>query len=121
MNRGEDDHDGRCRACVGARPKVAKKKLTEAHTRSERRWDARRRDPRVNGADLYVVRVNKGGTGAAKPCWRCVRWCAWSGVKRIFHWDPAVGRFEVLKVNGAEGADVYETSSDARLFAGAVC
>ena len=42
-----------------------------------------------------------------------------SGVKRIFHWDP--GRFEVLKVNGAEGADVYETSSDTRLFAGAVC
>jgi hypothetical protein len=124
LNHGEGDHDGRCRVCLDARPKAAKKKLTrdvEALARSERRWDARRRDPRVNGADLYVVRVCKGGTGAAKPCWRCVRWCAWSGVKRIFHWDPVVGRFEVLKVNGAEGADVYETSSDARLFAGAVC
>ncbi|KAN0080134.1 hypothetical protein V8E55_009700 [Tylopilus felleus] len=60
------------------------------HGHPERRWDARRRDPRVNGADLYVVRVSKAGVGAAKPCWRCVQWCAWSGVKRIFHWDPAL-------------------------------
>ncbi|KAF8550644.1 hypothetical protein OG21DRAFT_1446308 [Imleria badia] len=105
----------------------AKKKLAcacaqggrTALSRPERGWDARRRDPRVNGADLYVVRVSKAGMGASKPCWRCVRWCAWSGVKRIFHWDPVLGRFEVLKVNGAEGEDVYETSSDARLFAGA--
>ena len=41
-------------------------------------------------------------------------------MKRIFHWDPALGRFEVLKVNGVEEGDVYETSSDVRLFAGAV-
>ena len=135
MNHGEGDHDGQCRG-LGARPtrKAAKKKWTcesdaedeggrvrVALARSERRWDARRRDPRVNGADLYVVRVRKGGTGAARPCWRCVRWCAWSGVRRIFHWDPVVGRFEVVKVNGAEEEGVYETTSDARLFGGAVC
>lgn len=145
MNRGDGDHDGRCRACLeaGAGPNVSpakkerKKKLEWdvddrdcehaeggrsriALARSERRWDARRRDPRVNGADLYVVRVSKAGTGSAKPFWRCVRWCPWSDVKRIFHRDPVLGRFGVLKANGTEGC-VYETSSDARLFAGAVC
>ncbi|KIJ61192.1 hypothetical protein HYDPIDRAFT_31495 [Hydnomerulius pinastri MD-312] len=85
----------------------------------ERSWGSRRRDPRVNGADLYVVRVVKSGTGSAKPCWRCVRWCSWSGVKRIFHWDPVEGRFDVTKVNSAAENDVYETQADARLFAGA--
>ena len=38
-----------------------------------------------------------------------------------FHWGPVLGRFGVLKVNGVEGEDVYETSLDARLFAGVVC
>ena len=138
LNHGGDDYGGRCSAClggsgtlvgrtqkgVGARKPacVCAEGGRMALARPERCWDARRRDPRVNGADLYVVRVSKAGVGgASKPCWRCVRWCVWSGVKRIFHWDPVVGRFEVVKVNGAAGGDVYETSSDARLFAGAVC
>ena len=38
-----------------------------------------------------------------------------------FHWGPVLDRFEVLKVNGAEGEDMYEASLDARLFAGVVC
>ncbi|KAG1742598.1 hypothetical protein EDD22DRAFT_1006585 [Suillus occidentalis] len=77
---------------------------------------ARRRDSRVNGADIYVARVIKNGLGAAKPCWRCIHWCWWFGVKRIFHWNPVVGDFEVLKVN--EGyKDHYETQTDVRLFA----
>ena len=40
-----------------------------------------------------------------------------------FHWDPVLGRFEVLKVKcGAwERIIVCETSLDARLFAGVVC
>jgi hypothetical protein len=81
-----------------------------------RGWDARRRDSRVNGADIYVARVIKNGLGAAKPCWRCIHWCWWFGVKRIFHWNPVVGDFEVLKVN--EGyKDHYETQTDVRLFA----
>ncbi|KAG1807107.1 uncharacterized protein BJ212DRAFT_1282465 [Suillus subaureus] len=71
---------------------------------------------RVNGADIYVARVIKNGLGAAKPCWRCIHWCWWFGVKRIFHWNPVVGDFEVLKVN--EGyRDHYETQTDVRLFA----
>ncbi|KAG2757714.1 hypothetical protein P692DRAFT_20711722 [Suillus brevipes Sb2] len=83
---------------------------------TQRRWDARRRDSRVNGADIYVARVIKNGLGAAKPCWRCIHWCWWFGVKRIFHWNPVVGDFEVLKVN--EGfKDHYETQTDVRLFA----
>ncbi|KAG1732650.1 uncharacterized protein EDB91DRAFT_1238719 [Suillus paluster] len=61
-----------------------------------RGWDARRRDSRVNGADIYVARVIKNGLGSAKPCWRY---------------------FEVLKVN--EGyKDYYETHTDVRLFGG---
>ncbi|KAG1724603.1 hypothetical protein EDB19DRAFT_1644475 [Suillus lakei] len=84
--------------------------------RPPRGWDARRRDSRVNGADIYVARVIKNGLGAAKPCWRCVHWCWWFGVKRIFHWNPAIGEFEMLKVN--EGyKDHYETQTDVRLFA----
>ncbi|KAG1775624.1 hypothetical protein EV702DRAFT_972718 [Suillus placidus] len=84
--------------------------------RPPRGWDARRRDSRVNGADIYVARVIKNGLGAAKPCWRCVHWCWWFGVKRIFHWNPVIGDFEVLKVN--EGyKDHYETQTDVRLFA----
>ncbi|KAG2117147.1 uncharacterized protein F5147DRAFT_750885 [Suillus discolor] len=71
---------------------------------------------RVNGADIYVARVIKNGLGAAKPCWRCIHWCWWFGVKRIFHWNPVIGDFEVLKVN--EGfKDHYETQTDVRLFA----
>ncbi|KAG6333073.1 hypothetical protein ID866_6015 [Astraeus odoratus] len=85
----------------------------------DRSWDARRRDPRAHGADLYVVRVTKTGMGAAQPCWRCMRWCAWAGVKRIFHWNPKEGRFDVVKVNGESG-EFYQTQADARLFAGVV-
>ncbi|KAG0706239.1 hypothetical protein DFH29DRAFT_980513 [Suillus ampliporus] len=60
-----------------------------------RGWDARRRDSRVNGADIYVARVIKNGLGSAKPCWRCIHW--------------------LLKVN--EGyKDYYETQADVRLF-----
>ncbi|KAG1859091.1 hypothetical protein C8R48DRAFT_605897 [Suillus tomentosus] len=77
--------------------------------------NARRRDSKVNGADIYVARVIKNGLGAAKPCWRCIHWCWWFGVKRIFHWNPVIGDFEVLKVN--EGyKDHYETQTDVRLF-----
>lgn len=87
--------------------------------RPGRGWDERRRDPRVNGADIYVARVTKSGMGNAKPCWRCLEWCRWAGVKRVFHWDGAAGRFEVVKVNGA-GRENYETKADIRLFAGLV-
>lgn len=84
-----------------------------------RSWEERRRDPRVNGADIYVVRVSKSGLGNAKPCWRGLEWCRWAGVKRVFHWDDVGHRFEMVKVNDAEREN-YETRADTRLFAGLV-
>ena len=85
----------------------------------DRGWGARRRDPRVNGADIYVARFTRNGMGSANPCWRCIEWCRWAGVKRIFHWDADEGRFLVVKVNGAPSGQ-YETQADTRLFAGMV-
>lgn len=82
-------------------------------------WNERRRDPRVNGADIYVARITKSGMGNAKPCWRCLEWCRWAGVKRVFHWNGDEGRFEVVKVNSANREN-YETRADLRLFAGLV-
>ncbi|VDB92211.1 unnamed protein product [Peniophora sp. CBMAI 1063] len=80
-------------------------------------WAARRRDPRVNGADIYVARVTKSGMGSARPCWRCLEWCRWAGVKRIFHWNADAGTFDAVKVNSAD-PNKYETHADVRLFAG---
>jgi hypothetical protein len=82
-------------------------------------YSARRRDPRVNGSDLYVARIKKDGTGLAKPCGRCVEWCRWAGVKRIFYWDGAKGKWEVVKAS----ADVdvfYQTQADIRIKNGTV-
>jgi hypothetical protein len=81
--------------------------------------DARRRDPRVNGADIYVCRVTKAGMGNSKPCWRCVGWCKWAGVKRIFHWNGDELKWDVVKVNNI-GREQYETHADMRLSAGLV-
>lgn len=92
-----------------------------------------RRPPKLptNGADLYVVRVTRSGcgTGMAKPCARCLEWCRWAGIRRVFHWvqdepsggDRAFGngRFEVVKVNDME-AELYLTPADARLREGGV-
>ena len=82
-------------------------------------WDERRRNARVNGADIYVARVTKSGMGDAKPCWRCLEWCRWAGVKRVFHWNGEGRCFEVVKVNDANREN-YETRADVRLFAGLV-
>lgn len=83
----------------------------------DKRFNARRRDSRMNSADIYVARVTKNGMGCAKPCWRCLEWARWAGVKRIFHWDEEYGRFEVVKVNLVQ-VEPYGTRSDVRLFAG---
>ena len=79
----------------------------------------RRRDPRVNGADIYVARVIKSGMGSARPCWRCLEWCRWAGVKRVFHWNGDEARFECVKVNESH-QEPYETRADMRLAAGLV-
>lgn len=78
--------------------------------------DSRRRNPRVSGSDLYVARLKKSGSGVgnAMPCWRCVEWCRWAGVKRIFHWDAEVGKWGVVKVNDTE-RKMYQTRSDFKI------
>ena len=73
----------------------------------------RRRDSRVNGSDLYVARVTKGGLGCAKPCWRCLEWCRWAGIKRVFHFSSN-GTLEVIKVSEARPEDMYSTAYDVR-------
>ncbi|KAJ7123763.1 hypothetical protein C8R44DRAFT_875927 [Mycena epipterygia] len=65
--------------------------------RASARKQGRSRYSRLNGADLYVCRINKDGFGCSKPCWRCVDWCAWAGV--------------------AAAGDLYQTSVDTRLHA----
>ena len=62
---------------------------------------------------------DEGGMGSAKPCWQCVEWCRWAGVKRIFHWNGEDGKFDMVKVNTAE-RDQYETHVDIRLYDGMV-
>ncbi|KAK7055519.1 CMP/dCMP-type deaminase domain-containing protein [Favolaschia claudopus] len=71
---------------------------------------------KLNGCDLYVCRTTKKGEfGCSKPCWRCVSWCRWAGIKRIFHWSVEEGRFICLKVGDASVAECYETVADVRL------
>ncbi|KAI0000762.1 hypothetical protein BJV74DRAFT_899020 [Russula compacta] len=98
---------------------ASKQRAVRPEEEAEKAWSARRRDPRINGADIYVARVTKAGMGSARPCWRCVEWCRWAGVKRIFHWNGEDGKFDMVKVNTAE-RDQYETHADVRLFAGMV-
>ena len=70
----------------------------------------RRPRTRVNGADIYVVRTTKRGLGNAKPCWRCLEWCRWAGVRRIFHWDASAAD-EDNDGGGGGGIGVDEHSS----------
>ncbi|KAK0216287.1 hypothetical protein IW262DRAFT_1439503 [Armillaria fumosa] len=79
----------------------------------------RRRFSKITGADLYVVRTTKNGMGCARPCWRCIDWCDWAGIKRIFYWNESDGTFCCLKVADAKNTR-YETQADVRLFGGAL-
>ncbi|KAJ6463565.1 hypothetical protein C8R45DRAFT_840962 [Mycena sanguinolenta] len=77
----------------------------------------RSRFPKLNGCDLYVCRIRAdGGFGCSKPCWRCVDWCAWAGIRRIFHWSVEEERFICLKVRDASQAECYETTADVRFL-----
>ncbi|KAJ7454989.1 hypothetical protein B0H11DRAFT_2176290 [Mycena galericulata] len=90
-----------------------------AGARGAARKQSRARNSRLNGADLYVCRVTKAGQfGSAHPCWRCVEWCAWAGIRRIFHWSMAEGRFICLKVAGAVEEECYLTVTDFRFLTG---
>ena len=60
---------------------------------------------------------DKDRRGQGATVWRCVEWCRWADVKRIFHWNGEDCKFEVVKVNTAE-RNQYETHGDVRLFAG---
>lgn len=82
---------------------------------------------RLRGADLYVVRLAgdptppnprrraPGGGSAAveescpkfadsRPCWRCLEWMAWSGVRRVY-WSTPGGKLEGGKVSALYGCD----------------
>jgi len=79
--------------------------------------EGRSRCPKLNGCDLYVCRITKNGEfGCSKPCWRCVDWCAWAGIRRIFHWSTEEGRFICLKVGDAWQEGCYETIADVRFL-----
>ncbi|KLO17760.1 hypothetical protein SCHPADRAFT_886753 [Schizopora paradoxa] len=80
-------------------------------------WSSRSRDMKINGADIYIVRITKTGCGNAHPCWRCLEWCRWAGVKRIFHWNEETNQFDKVMVNSADLGQ-YETAADFRFFAG---
>jgi len=82
---------------------------------ADRSRDVRQRMRRANGADIYVVRVTKHGLGCAKPCWRCIAWCRWAGVRRVFHWDEAAKTFLCVKVNSPTGDSQVDNSSLAVL------
>jgi hypothetical protein len=86
----------------------------------DKRWSARQRDSRCNGAVLYVARATRSGaTGSAAPCWRCLQWCRWAGIRRVFHWSGEHGQFERVRVSDAEERR-YMTNADERLSAGLV-
>lgn len=96
-------------------------------------------DSRIRGADLYVVRLLQDTQSKAKiknqrrrhrglplraapaasaaprfadsrPCWRCLEWMYWAGIKRVFWTDPD-GMWHGDKVEhllfGASDAGVY--------------
>ncbi|KAJ7658494.1 hypothetical protein B0H17DRAFT_1163248 [Mycena rosella] len=70
----------------------------------------------IAGSTLYVCRVTREGFGCSKPCWRCVDWCVWAGIKRIFHWSAEEGRFICLKVGTSR--EPYQTTADTRFACG---
>jgi hypothetical protein len=83
------------------------------------RSPTRRRRTRVNRADIYVARIGRSGlTGCARPCGRCLEWCQWAGVRRVFHWNPETGRFDVVKVADSQGSHSYATQADKRVSSG---
>ncbi|KAJ7574018.1 hypothetical protein C8J56DRAFT_803502, partial [Mycena floridula] len=75
----------------------------------------RQKHSKLNGADLYVVRVTKSGIRCSKPCWRCVDWCGWAGIKRIFYWNEQSDGFTCMKIRDAKQS-LHETQADTRLF-----
>lgn len=83
------------------------------HVRNTGYSPSRRHSRRTGGADLYVVRVttSTGRLGNARPCGRCVAWCEWAGVRRIYYWDEKLNDFEVIRV-GREEQVVHVTQSE---------
>ena len=92
---------------------------------------------KANGADLYVARMTRSGLlGNAMPCWRCLEWCRWAGVKRVFHYAVDVdglededvggkrkergkgGRWVCVKVNEVQPENCYWTHGDGRILGG---
>jgi hypothetical protein len=109
-----EDRSSSCAADV-------KPDYASSRARAQNVSEGHHRSSRANGADIYVARVGRGGVlGTAHPCARCVQWCAWAGIRRVFHWSPATHRFEVVKVADARRSSVYVTTADRRLASGLV-
>ena len=72
--------------------------------------------------------------GNAMPCWRCLEWCKWAGVKRVFHYAVGEdnedvgtkkgkekeriqrGKWVCVKVNDVKPEDCYWTQGDGRIL-----
>lgn len=121
------------------------------------------RNTRTNGADIYVARIrlprspsqdsasSDSGSGSeedryaipvgsARPCTRCLLWCHWAGIRRVFYWTTLddgsadstraqasqTGQFVCIKPtqalrNISSGEDgEYMTQADLRLASGTV-
>ncbi|KAG8795233.1 hypothetical protein FRC12_016874 [Ceratobasidium sp. 428] len=74
------------------------------------------RHPRVNGADIYVARVKflqsslfpvsditATPVGCARPCTRCLIWCRWAGIRRVFYWASTSGSASDTDTGGEGG------------------
>ncbi|KAG8736879.1 hypothetical protein FRC10_008792 [Ceratobasidium sp. 414] len=99
------------------------------------------RDSRANGGDIYVVRVrssrsstpagsdtNATPVGSALPCTRCLIWCRWAGIRRVFYWASAsdtdadgAGGFTSIKpaqILCCVGTAGYVTQADRKISEG---
>ncbi|KAF8604371.1 hypothetical protein BDV93DRAFT_544069 [Ceratobasidium sp. AG-I] len=120
------------------------------------------RNTRTNGADIYVARVRLPRStsqdsatsdsdpesedtryatpvGSARPCTRCLMWCHWAGIRRVFYWSTfdaesgdssgtkasQAGRFVCIKpaealrnISLGGNGEEYVTQADLRIVSG---
>ncbi|QRV85470.1 deoxycytidylate deaminase (dCMP deaminase) [Ceratobasidium sp. AG-Ba] len=83
------------------------------------RGNSNKRNKRTNGTDIYVVRVASGTTpvGSARPCARCLFWCYWAGIRRVFYWDASAGGFVSVKPLEVD-IMAYVTQADRKIADG---
>ncbi|QRV99529.1 deoxycytidylate deaminase (dCMP deaminase) [Ceratobasidium sp. AG-Ba] len=94
-------------------------RLTALRTNYDGSWNSNKRNKRTNGTDIYVVRVASGTTpvGSARPCARCLFWCYWAGIRRVFYWDASAGGFVSVKPLEVD-IMAYVTQADRKIADG---